>query len=244
MDGADLGHRIAAVSKAFSGFSVLAHGGATCQPNIPMAPPAGVVCGGGKSRGCGCGPGKPCWPGWMNESCSTGKRPFSTRPLCWRKRGQRRRKNPSRERYEVHGGGRRPGYTYSERNLRPRRSPSSGSRKGTLARASVSRAGRGRPRQRLRRVIADRGYDSDKLRQRLWDQGTELIAPYLRTRKQRRFEDKRKLRRYRRRWKIERTNAWLQSFRRVQVRYDRILSVYQGFFHCACLIITLRHLCN
>src|SRR5664279_3847041 len=73
MDGADLGHRIAAVSKAFSGFSVLAHGGATCQANIPMAPPAGVVCGGGKSRGCGCGHGKRCWPGWMNESCSTGK---------------------------------------------------------------------------------------------------------------------------------------------------------------------------
>ena len=114
----------------------------------------------------------------------------------------------------------------------------------TLARVRVPRCGRGRPRKRLRRVIADRGYDSDGLRQRLWDQGTELIAPYLRTRKQRRFEDKRKLRRYRRRWKIERTNAWLQNFRRVQVRYDRILSVYQGFFHCACLIITLRHLCN
>ena len=114
----------------------------------------------------------------------------------------------------------------------------------TLARVRVPRCGRGRPRKRLRRVIADRGYDSDKLRQRLLDHGTELIAPYIRTRKHRRFEDKRKLRRYRRRWKIERTNAWLQNFRRVLVRYDRILSVYQGFFHCACLIITLRHLCN
>ena len=114
----------------------------------------------------------------------------------------------------------------------------------TLARVRVPRGGRGRPRKRLRRVIADRGYDSDQLRKRLWQQGTELIAPYLRSRKQRRFEDKRKLRRYRRRWKVERTNAWLQNFRRIQVRYDRILSVYQGFFHCACLIITLRHLCN
>jgi len=26
------------------------------------------------------------------------------------------------------------------------------------------------------------------------------------------------------------------------VRHDRILTVYQGFFHLACLIITLRHL--
>jgi transposase len=114
----------------------------------------------------------------------------------------------------------------------------------TLARVRVPRRGRGRPRKRLRRVIADKGYDSDPLRQRLRDRGTELIAPYLSTRKKRRFEDKRKLRRYRRRWKVERTNAWLQNFRRIQVRYDRILSVYQGFFHCACLIITLRHLCN
>ncbi len=114
----------------------------------------------------------------------------------------------------------------------------------TLARVRVPRCGRGRPRKRLRRVIADRGYDSDGLRQQLLEHGTELIAPYIRTKKHRRFEDKRKLRRYRRRWKIERTNAWLQNFRRIQVRYDRILSVYQGFFHCACLIITLRHLCN
>jgi len=51
------------------------------------------------------------------------------------------------------------------------------------------------------------------------------------------YQDKRKLRRYRRRWKVERTNAWLQNFRRIQVRYDRILSVFQGFFHCACLVI-------
>jgi hypothetical protein len=90
----------------------------------------------------------------------------------------------------------------------------------------------------------ERDYDSDGLRQRLLNRGTELIAPYLRTRKHRRFEDNRKLRRYRRRWKVERTNAWLQNFRRIQVRYDLILSAYQGFFHCDCLIITLRHLCN
>ncbi|MCU1247794.1 MAG: hypothetical protein JWQ49_823, partial [Edaphobacter sp.] len=39
-------------------------------------------------------------------------------------------------------------------------------------------------------------------------------------------------------------NAWLQNLRHIQVRYDRILTVFQGFFHCACLLITLRHLCN
>jgi transposase len=114
----------------------------------------------------------------------------------------------------------------------------------TLSTVRVPRPGRGRPRSRLHRVIADRGYDSDPLRRRMMERGTELIAPYRSNVRNRRFEDKRKLRRYRRRWKIERTNAWLQNFRRIQVRYDRILSIFQGFFHFACLLITLRHLCN
>ena len=132
----------------------------------------------------------------------------------------------------------------SERNLRPRNWPSAGSAESTLAAVKVPRQGRGRPRSHLKRVIADRGYDSDALRKRFHQRGTELIVPYRKNIRNRRFEDKRKLRRYRKRWKIERTNAWLQNFRRIQVRYDRILTVFQGFFHCACLIIALRHLCN
>lgn len=114
----------------------------------------------------------------------------------------------------------------------------------TLQQVKVPRAGRGRPRSHLRRVIADRGYDSDALRKRFKQRGTDLIVPYRKNIRNRRFEDKRKLRRYRKRWKIERTNAWLQNFRRIQVRYDRVLAVFQGFFHFACLLITLRHLCN
>jgi transposase len=114
----------------------------------------------------------------------------------------------------------------------------------TIAQVKVPRKGRGRPRSHLNRVIADRGYDSDALRMRFHKRHTELIVPYRKNVRNRRFEDKRKLRRYRRRWKIERTNAWLQNFRRIQVRFDRILTVFQGFFHCACIIIALRHLCN
>ena len=110
----------------------------------------------------------------------------------------------------------------------------------TLRQVRVPRPGRGRPRSDLRRVIADRGYDSNPLRTRFKRQGTELIVPYRNNVRNRRFEDKRKLRRYRKRWKIERTNAWLQNFRRIQVRYDRILAVFQGFFHYACLLIALN----
>jgi transposase len=49
-------------------------------------------------------------------------------------------------------------------------------------------------------------------------------------------------RRYKKRWKVERTFAWLRNFRRLLVRQDRILGIYRGFFHLACLLITIRYL--
>ena len=89
-------------------------------------------------------------------------------------------------------------------------------------------------------MIGDRGYDSDPLRERWKRRGIQLIAPYRKNNKERKYEDGRKLRRYKRRWKIERTNAWLGQFRRVLVRYEHLLTVYLAFFHLACLWITLR----
>ena len=111
----------------------------------------------------------------------------------------------------------------------------------TLRQVKVPRAGRGRPRSNPKRVIADRGYDSDPLRRKLRQRGIELIAPYRSNRREQPYRDGRKLRRYRRRWKIERTFSWLGNFRRLLVRFDRLLTVYQGFFHIACLMITVRY---
>jgi len=100
---------------------------------------------------------------------------------------------------------------------------------------------KGRPRQKPERVIGDRGYDSDPLRQRLKKRGIELIAPYRKNNQGRRYEDGRKLRRYKRRWIVERTNAWLGQFRRLLVRHEHLLSTYRAFFYLACFGITLRH---
>jgi len=58
----------------------------------------------------------------------------------------------------------------------------------TLKTIQVSRGGRGRPRPKLKRLIADRGYDSDPLRERLARRGitlivrTERTAPFVSTR--------------------------------------------------------------
>ena len=111
----------------------------------------------------------------------------------------------------------------------------------TLATICVSRrAHAGRPRQKPLRLIADRGYDSDPLRKRLAARGIELIAPHRWNRSKPVTQDGRALRRYRRRWKIERTFAWLGNFRHLVVRYDRSLTIYGAFFHIACFMIVLR----
>jgi transposase len=112
----------------------------------------------------------------------------------------------------------------------------------TLATIAVPRAGPGRPRQKPERVIADKAYDSHPLRQRLAQRGIELIAPHRKNRKRPRTQDGRKLRRYRRRWKVERTFSWIGNFRRLVVRWERQLTMYLAFFHLACLLITLNRL--
>ena len=112
----------------------------------------------------------------------------------------------------------------------------------TLAQVRVPRPGRGRPKSKPQRLIADRAYDSDPLRSQLQARGIELICPHRGKRRKPPTQDGRALRRYRKRWKIERTFAWLGNFRRLVVRYDRSLLMYNAFFHVACLIIALRHL--
>jgi transposase len=111
----------------------------------------------------------------------------------------------------------------------------------TLAAIHVGRRHHaGRPRQKPLRVIADKGYDSDALRRRLRRRGILLIAPHRSHRRHTPPQDGRILRRYKRRWTIERTFAWLGNFRRLVVRYDRSLQIYRAFFHIACFMIVLR----
>ena len=95
----------------------------------------------------------------------------------------------------------------------------------TLNTIRVPRSGAGRPRQKPPRLIGDRGYDSDPARERLDKRGITFIVPYQDNRTTRQYEDGRHLRRYRRRWIIERTFAWVGSFRRLLIRHDRFTSV-------------------
>ena len=95
-------------------------------------------------------------------------------------------------------------------------------------------------KEKPHRLIGDRAYDSDPLDAQLSKQGIELIAPHKTNRRKSATQDGRPLRRYVRRWKIERLFAWLQNFRRIEVRHDRILENYRAFVLLACVIIFLR----
>ncbi len=90
------------------------------------------------------------------------------------------------------------------------------------------------------RLIGDKAYDSDKLDAFLKADGVEMIAPHRKNRKKPPTQDGRVLRRYRRRWKVERLFAWLQNFRRLTVRYEYYIENLLGFIHLSCILILLR----
>lgn len=90
-------------------------------------------------------------------------------------------------------------------------------------------------------LIGDNAYDSDRLDAELSTFGIQLIAPHRLNRKNP-TQDGRRLRRYRRRWKIERLFAWLQNFRRLVVRYERRAENFLGMLNLAASLILLRHL--
>jgi transposase len=92
-----------------------------------------------------------------------------------------------------------------------------------------------------KRLIGDKAYDSDALDAEMLAYGIEMISPNRSNRKQK-TQDGRSLRRYRRRWKVERLFAWLQNYRRLVTRWEYKIENFLGFVHLACLLLLLRHL--
>lgn len=116
----------------------------------------------------------------------------------------------------------------------------------TLRSIRIARSRRGRPRTRPRLLTADRAYDSRAFRQYLRRRGIRACIPPRRRpaewrRKrgrpvQARSED------YARRWIVERTFAWLGAFRRLLIRWERLVAIYRAFFTLALIQICLRRL--
>ena len=83
-------------------------------------------------------------------------------------------------------------------------------------------------------------YDSDHRRDELAQSGWDLTAPRRRGSKRIATRDGHKLRRCRRRWKIERTIGWIANYRRLIVRHERPSFLYRGFIPRACAMICLN----
>jgi transposase len=90
------------------------------------------------------------------------------------------------------------------------------------------------------RLIGDRAYDSDPLDERLEELGIEMIAPHRDNRKKKATQDGRPLRRYKRRWKVERFFAWLFNYRRCVVRYENKKQNFKSIILLACIMIFLK----
>jgi len=89
-------------------------------------------------------------------------------------------------------------------------------------------------------LVGDRAYDSDPLDDSLRQEGIELIAPHRSNRVKAPTQDRRRLRRYARRWLVERFFAWLQWQRRILVRWEYYPQNFLGFVQLASLVILFR----
>ena len=95
--------------------------------------------------------------------------------------------------------------------------------------------------QTPQRVIGDRAYDSDRLDDDLAQDGIDMIAPHRSNRRpETATQDGRALRRYGRRWTVERTISWFQNFRRLCIRWEKSTFLFQAYLHFGCALLLLK----
>jgi transposase len=91
---------------------------------------------------------------------------------------------------------------------------------------------------RMKRIIADRGYDANRLRATLREQGTIPVIPGRRNRKRPIQYDER---RYKDRWRVEAMFCRLKDFRRVATRYDKLA---RNFLSAVALAAAIAFWCD
>jgi len=99
---------------------------------------------------------------------------------------------------------------------------------------------------------ADRGYDSQRLRDQLAERGIEAVISKRRSRYEPAPADAPRVWRGRtqhaktpdplgrHRWPVERTNAWLHNWRRISTRWERRPELYLALLQLACSMIIYR----
>ncbi|MCK9712290.1 IS5 family transposase [Pseudomonas syringae pv. syringae] len=101
---------------------------------------------------------------------------------------------------------------------------------------------RGRPRKRCRYVLADKGYDSQVIRQYCDRYGMQPVIPLRKMHRKPRPGLPRLFDRpqYKKRNVIERVFSWLKEKRRICTRYDKLASSFKAMVTLACIERCLR----
>ena len=106
-----------------------------------------------------------------------------------------------------------------------------------LDRWQVRRGGRGRPRRRPERLLADRAYSNRFVREGLRRRGIGSVIPQPRGQRPRHLLDEAA---YRERNTIERLVGRLKQFRRIATRYEKRAANYLAMPHIAASVLWLR----
>ena len=88
-------------------------------------------------------------------------------------------------------------------------------------------------------LMYDKAADADWLREALDARGIALICPHRGNRTKPPLQDGRPLRRYKRRYKVERSISWLHNFRRLITRWEYYPELFESFVHLGCLYTIL-----
>ena len=89
-------------------------------------------------------------------------------------------------------------------------------------------------------LIGDRAYDSDDLDHDLRGKGIKMVSPHKKNRKKPKTQDGRELRRYKRRWIVERFFAWIKNKRRLLNRWERYPKNFLGFVQISAALLLLK----
>ncbi len=90
------------------------------------------------------------------------------------------------------------------------------------------------PRQHL---CGDKGYAGQPAHESMQERG---YIPHVRQRGEERKAKKRNPRYRARRWVVERTNSWLNRFRKLLVRYEKMAASHEALLELACALINFR----
>ena len=90
---------------------------------------------------------------------------------------------------------------------------------------------------RKQHLCADKGYVGEPARQAMEERG---YTPHVRQRGEE-MEMKQKNPGYKpRRWKVERTHSWLNRYRKLLVRFEKLAISYEGLLELACSLTVFR----